>query len=121
MALMYWLRRIPLMLLALLAGCATHFKEVRLERVGLSPDGKRFVLQPSGAAFVPWGFNYDHDEAGRLLEDYWEAEWPKVCEDFREMKQLGANVVRVHLQFGRFMAGESQPRPDALARFAQLL
>jgi len=22
-----------------------------------------------------WGFNYDRDDAGRLLEDYWEKEW----------------------------------------------
>ena len=63
----------------------------------------------------------DHDENGRLIEDYWEAEWPKVEEDFREMKQLGANVVRVHLQFGRFMVSESQPNTNALARFAKLL
>src|SRR5688572_15214992 len=64
-----------------------------------------FVLEGSGAPFVPWGFNYDHDEKGRLLEDYWEAEWPKVESDFVEMKSLGANVVRIHLQLGKFLDG----------------
>ena len=44
-----------------------------------------------------------HDEKGRLIEDYWEAEWPKVETDFRAMRRMGANVVRVHLQLGKFM------------------
>ena len=92
-----------------------------MESVRIASDAKGFVLAPSGDAFVPWGFNYDHDETGRLLEDYWDAEWPKIEEDFREMRQLGANVVRVHLQFGKFMHDESQPNTNALAHFAQLL
>jgi hypothetical protein len=42
---------------------------------------KGFVLASSGTPFVPWGFNYDHEERGRLIEDYWDAEcrelvWP---------------------------------------------
>ncbi|MBI3716211.1 MAG: cellulase family glycosylhydrolase [Betaproteobacteria bacterium] len=105
----------------MLTGCATRPGAASPERIKISSNGKGFVLHPSGRAFVPWGFNYDHDETGRLIEDYWEAEWPNVEEDFREMKQLGANVVRVHLQFGRFMVSESQPDTNALARFAQLV
>jgi hypothetical protein len=92
-----------------------------METVKVARDGKAFVTGSSGRPFVPWGFNYDHDENGRLLEDYWNAEWPKVEEDFREMKQLGANVVRVHFQFGKFMLSETKPNTNALARFAQLL
>ncbi len=65
-----------------------------MERVIVSPDGHGFVLARSGKAFAPWGFNYDHDEKGWLIEDYWEKEWAKVEEDFREMKQIGARVVR---------------------------
>jgi hypothetical protein len=89
--------------------------------VGVSEDRSGFVLQPSGQRFVPWGFNYDHDETGRLIEDYWEREWPKVEDDFREMKELGANVVRVHLQLNRFMKDEETPNPDGLRRLARLL
>ena len=33
--------------------------------------GHDLVLADSGQRFVAWGFNYDHDDAGRLLEDYW--------------------------------------------------
>src|SRR5882724_11602053 len=61
-----------------------------------SPDQTHFVRASTGERFVMWGFNYDHDDAGRLLEDYWADEWDTVAEDFREMKALGGNVVRIH-------------------------
>ena len=92
-----------------------------LEGIQVSKDGKGFTLAPSGKPFVPWGFNYDHDEAGRLLEDYWLTEWPKVEADFREMKALGANVVRIHLQFGKFMASAEKPNETSLKQLAKLL
>jgi hypothetical protein len=92
-----------------------------LERIEVSQDKKGFVLVPSGQSFIPWGFNYDHDEKGRLIEDYWAAEWPKVEEDFREMKDLGANVVRVHLQLGKFMDDSDRPDEENLGRLARLL
>lgn len=38
--------------------------------IRVSGDGRAFVTD-TGSRFTPWGFNYDHDEAGRLLEDYW--------------------------------------------------
>jgi hypothetical protein len=60
-----------------------------LERIRISSDGRGFEGAASGLPFIPIGFNYDHDEAGRLLEDYWEAEWAKVEEDFAEIKALG--------------------------------
>src|SRR5690242_9160902 len=74
-----------------------------LSFVQVAGDKRSFALAGSDPTFTPWGFNYDHDERGRLLEDYWETEWPRVEKDFRDMKRLGANVVRVHLQFARFM------------------
>lgn len=89
--------------------------------IAVSADKKGFVRTASQKPFKPWGFNYDHDEQGRLLEDYWDAEWPKVEQDFREMKQLGANVVRIHLQFGRFMADRETPNSKSLQQLARLL
>ncbi|MFH5803854.1 cellulase family glycosylhydrolase [Alienimonas sp. DA493] len=70
---------------------------------------------------MPWGFNYDHDRDGRLIEDYWHEEWETVREDFAEMQALGANVVRVHLQLGRFMETPERPNARNLARLADLL
>jgi hypothetical protein len=92
-----------------------------LERVRVSEDGRGFVLEPSGEAFRAHGFNYDHDEEGRLLEDYWLDEWPKVEEDFQEMKDLGARVVRIHLQFGRFFPEPGAPDREQLDRLGDLL
>ena len=89
--------------------------------VRVADDKHGFVLSESAKPFVPWGFNYDHDENGRLLEDYWEKEWPKVEEDFREMKELGANVVRIHLQVAKFMTGPETANEANLERLGLLV
>src|SRR6185436_780403 len=49
-----------------------------------------------------------------------ESEWQTVVEDFREMKSLGANVVRVHLQVGKFMDAPDRPNENSLARLEKL-
>lgn len=87
----------------------------------VSKDKSGFVLESSGVPFVPWGFNYDHDDSGRLIEDYWDSEWAVVESHFAQMKKLGANVVRIHLQFGKFMDGPSDPNKKALDRLATRL
>ena len=93
----------------------------KLQWIRVSDNHRGFVLDSSKRKFTPWGFNYDHDERGRLLEDYWESEWAKVEEDFRTMKRLGANVVRIHLQFGKFMQARDRPNTKALDRLGRLL
>lgn len=92
-----------------------------LEWVQVAADGKGFVLSPSGTRFVAWGFNYTVDEHNRLLEDYWDEEWSKVEADFREMKALRANVVRVFLQVGKFMDDPATPNAHALDQLARLV
>src|SRR5262249_35806053 len=84
-------------------------------------DGRSFALDPSDRPFVPWGFNYDHDERGRLIEDYWDDEWAKIETAFRDMRKLGANVVRIHLQLGKFMETAERPNAKALDRLGKLL
>jgi hypothetical protein len=89
-----------------------------LEHVRVAGDGKGFVLAASGKPFTPWGLNYGN--AGRLIEDFWDTDWATVVRDFRYMKALGANVVRVHLQFGKFMDGPDRPNARALQRLGRL-
>jgi hypothetical protein len=89
--------------------------------IGVSKNGKHFVFSGSGSRFIPWGFNYDHDSANRLLEQYWKAEWETVVGDFREMKALGANTVRLHLQVSRFMTSPVQTNSESLQQLARLL
>ncbi len=110
---------IPRCLLLLLA--VASLDAAPLPRIQVSPGGKHFVEEGSGQAFVPWGFNYDHDAKGRLIEDYWHDEWPAVVGDFEEMKALGANVVRIHLQLGKVMRTAEQPDPKTLERLARLI
>jgi hypothetical protein len=92
-----------------------------MERIVISGDGRGFAGERTGRPFIPWGFNYDHDRAGRLIEDYWEDEWGTVAADFREMRDLGANVVRVHLQAGRFLRSATEADEAALGRLGRLL
>src|SRR5262245_40094059 len=89
--------------------------------VQVSKDKKGFVHDPSGRPFVPGGFNDDHDNKGRRIEGYWDDEWPTVETHFGQMKKLGANVVRVHLQFGKFMDAPEKPNGKTLDRLGKLL
>src|SRR5262245_33885525 len=116
-------RNIMAMALAvsILPGVPAQAKPDEMPWGAVSRDKKGFVLDPSGHPFVPWGFNYDHDDQGRLIEDYWEDEWPTVEAHFGQMRKLGANVVRVHLQVGRFMDGPDKPNAKALDRLGKLL
>jgi len=93
--------------------------------IAVNERGDGFVLTSTGAPFVPWGLNYQRDERLRLLEDYWNDDgpdgWAKIERDFREMKRLGANVVRIDLQLGRFMDAPGKPNANSLARLAKLI
>jgi hypothetical protein len=92
-----------------------------LEFVRVGKDGRHFVLSTSGTEFDPWGFNYDRDISGRLLETYWLREWDAVERHFQEMKKLGANTVRIHLQVSRFMKSAMKPNRESLRRLARLV
>lgn len=89
-------------------------------RIKVNAERAGFV-DASGKPFYIWGVNYDHDESGRLLEDYWEQEWQTVEQDFQEIKSLGANVVRIHLQLGKFMDSASAANDYALSHLDKLL
>lgn len=89
--------------------------------IRLSKDSTQFVLGESGNRFIVWGLNYDHDNKNRLLEDYWYREWSTVEEDFEEMKTLGANLVRIHLQLERFMLSADSVNQQALNRLTHLI
>ena len=91
------------------------------EHVRVSDDGTHFVCAQSTEPFAIWGVNYDHDRSGRLLDEYWLDEWPTVVEDFREIKNLGANCVRIHLQLGKFLDSADTPNVVALAQLAKLI
>ena len=92
-----------------------------LDHIRVSDDRTHFVRGESAERFIVWGVNYDHDHAGRLLDEYWIDEWPTVVEDFGEIKALGANCVRIHLQLGMFLDAPDTPNVAALAQLAKLV
>ncbi len=90
----------------LFLGCRTSqiSRAAGFEDTGfIEVDGFGFRNSTTGTPWVPVGVNYDHDAEGRLIEDYWHEEWMRVVGDFKEMADLGFTVVRIHLQFGKFM------------------
>ena len=103
-------------LVILLLACSNA---AAMESVRISQDGHGFVLANSQKPFVPWGLNYGHPD--QLIEDFWNTDWPSIERDFRYMKSIGANVVRVHLQFGKFMDAPDRPNKASLDRLADLL
>jgi hypothetical protein len=93
--------------------------QAAMERIVVAPEGRGFDTALSRRRFVAWGMNYGN--AGRLMEDFWDKDWGTLAADLRELKEMGANVVRVHLQFGRFMAAQDQANPEALKQLERLL
>lgn len=109
---------LSLLVWLLLAG---HVAAAPMEFIRASDDGTHFVEEQSGKRFVVWGVNYDHDDKSRLLDEYWIDEWDTVVADFREIKSLGANCVRVHLQLGKLLDRPDKANPAAVERLKMLV
>jgi hypothetical protein len=87
----------------------------------ISADRRAFVSGDKAELFRPRGFNYDRDYKMRLLEDYWDSDWETVVGDFREMKALGANVVRIHFQLAKFMDSPTKANRHSIQQLKKLL
>lgn len=109
----------PFLLASAHALCATEIVTPRLQRIIISTDGRGFETAGSHKPFHPWGLNYGN--AGRLMEDFWDREWQTLADDFQKMRAMGTNVVRVHLQFGKFMDSATQPNAASLSKLQRML
>jgi len=56
-----------------------------------------------------------------VIEDYWDIKWDKVEAHCGQMKKLGANVVRIHLQLGKFLDAADKPNEKTLDRLTKLI
>ncbi|UCG15980.1 MAG: cellulase family glycosylhydrolase [Phycisphaerales bacterium] len=101
------------------AAASDRLDDGKMEMIRISRDGRGFEFAGSGQPFRPWGHNYGPDF--KLLEDNWTSDWSRIAEDFSEMKAMGANVVRVHLQLARFMDGPDRPNRASLAQLRRLI
>jgi hypothetical protein len=122
----FWLNAAALLVLFLGSSALSQTPEP-LARVRVNPldpsrgfvvDGPDNEMRP----FVPWGFNY-LGLHGFLAEDDWHTPegWSRIERDFRQMKALGANVVRWHLQLPTYITGPDTVDADQLARLKKLL
>ncbi|MDB6055079.1 MAG: Endo-beta-mannanase [Verrucomicrobiales bacterium] len=117
---------LPILAAAWLSACtalprSAHSVSQSMEFVQVDKSTRQFILSRSRKAFTPWGFNYDHDSSSRLLETYWDKDWPAVERNFQEMKNMGATTVRIHLQICSFMVSETETNPASLKKLSQLV
>ena len=84
---------------------------------------KGAFIDSEGKYFFPWGFNYTNSKGVELIEDNWDdkAIWGIITDDFQEMKDMGANVVRIHLQYHKFMEDQFTPNKHALWKLKDLV
>lgn len=121
-----FLKRAALLVISLLSVAAAsvgqELSPSSLPRIRVSADKTSFVLAESKEKFTPWGFNY-LGQFAHLAEEEWsdEAGWVRIEKDFAEMKKLGANVVRWHLQFETYMESTDKAKPEQLSRLKKLL
>ncbi|MBA2117996.1 cellulase family glycosylhydrolase [Bremerella alba] len=108
-------------LFALILAPFASLAQEPLPRIVVSNDGKDFRQEGADKPFYVWGVNYDHNRDGKLIEDYWHDDWKVIEEDFDEIKSLGANVVRVHLQLPRFMKSANESNEKNLKKLTDLV
>lgn len=116
------------LVLANLVGCATSppwqqlAPEESLPKILAFDEDKTFI-DAQGNRFFPWGFNYSDAAGVGLIDDnlYSEDSWKIIDQDFAEMKSYGANMVRVHLQYHRFMIDPETPDYHAFGALERLL
>lgn len=106
-----------LLLLGVVAFLAGGARAAGMGTVKIAPDQKGFVLDPSGARYIPWGHNYASvDIMERLANDA-----ARVEREFAEMKAAGTNVARIHPEMPRILTGPGKVDPHALDQLKKLL
>lgn len=72
-----------------------------------------------GKEFKVWGFNWGRQDV--MLETLWDTDWNALAEDFKEMKNYGANTVRLPLQYHAFMENVNTPNEQSLKTLKRLV
>lgn len=114
--------RIRFLIIVVICLCAVQcMAKKSLPLIQPSKDGSHFVRTDTNSPFIIWGFNYDHDNDGLIAGCEWKKHWPAVVEDFKIMKSLGANTIRLHLSTMKYMPKVSEPNQTALHELTDIL
>jgi hypothetical protein len=102
--------------------CGTVRSFVTMEGLKLSADKGRFVLDVSGTEVIPFGYTY-HQPGAAGAEVLRITSWDMAtfAADVDEMKQLGANTIRIRPQIGELMSGPSTLSAAGVSRLMAVL
>lgn len=68
-----------------------------LTKISVAKGKTYFIKAQTNELFFPYGVNFDHNRDYILLEDFWtDKEYINTV--FKDIKQMGFNIVRIHLQ-----------------------
>jgi len=93
----------------------------RMELIAVSPDGKGFVEQNSGQAFVPFGTNYYDPNTGWAPKVWQQFDPNRVAGHFKVMGELGVNCARVFLAASTFQPDVNTVNEEALKKLDALI
>jgi hypothetical protein len=79
-----------------------------LELLTVDPSGSHLVAVPSGERFTAWGMRTPAD----MPETFWNEDWDRLVDAFREIRRMGANIVRFNIQFATFVGPPTDGYPD---------
>ena len=79
-----------------------------LDRIVTSSDGNGFVGATTQRAFTPWAL--DMEIRGLVLSD--TTVWNTIVDDVREQRRMGANMIRVLMEFDQLVGPPSIGWPD---------
>jgi len=80
-----------------------------------------FFVDENGKVFVPIGLNYYRPKTGWAPQVWKQFDATAICADFKIMKNLGVNCIRVFLSYGSFYNQQGMLNEDGLKKFDQFL
>ena len=87
-----------------------------LDRLQVDRSGDYLVGASTGVRFTPWGMR----TPGVIPETFWNDDFDRLVEAFRETRRMGSNLVRFNLQFSSFVGPPSPGHPDGTPNKANL-
>ncbi len=91
-----------------------------LPRIKVAADHKGLVTE-AGAPFIPVGVNYFRPHTGWAPQVWKQFDADATARDFKKLKELGFNCVRVFLSYGSFCTESGLVKPAGLEKFDRFL
>jgi hypothetical protein len=93
---------------------------VELPKIRVAGDQRGFVTE-SGTPFIPVGVNYFRPHTGWAPQVWKKFDVEATAGDFKKLKELGFNCVRVFLSYGSFCTEPGIVKPEGFEKFDRFL